>query len=139
MASSKFGFKDFGIRLLFALVLVFAAYNPFGYSFFHWVKENLDALTPWMALAGIILIIGWTMYIRATLRSLGPFGLLLAFAFFGVLLWIVVDLGLVSAENVKTLATLVEILFACVLATGMSWSHIRRRMSGQLDVDDVEE
>jgi hypothetical protein len=26
-----------------------------------------------------------------------------------------------------------------VLATGMSWSHIRRRLSGQADVDDVDE
>ena len=26
-----------------------------------------------------------------------------------------------------------------LLATGMSWSHIRRRLTGQLDVDDVED
>jgi hypothetical protein len=30
-------------------------------------------------------------------------------------------------------------MLAAIMATGMSWSHIRRRMSGQLDVDDVDE
>jgi len=29
-------------------------------------------------------------------------------------------------------------VFACVLAVGMSWSHIRRRVSGQFDTDDVD-
>ena len=39
-----------------------------------------------MALAGILLLIGWTIYLRATARSLGAFGLILAAAFFGTLL-----------------------------------------------------
>jgi len=26
-----------------------------------------------------------------------------------------------------------------ILAVGMSWSHIRRRLSGQADMDDVDE
>ena len=30
-------------------------------------------------------------------------------------------------------------VLSLVLATGMSWSHIRRKMTGQIDVDDVEE
>jgi Family of unknown function (DUF6524) len=28
---------------------------------------------------------------------------------------------------------------ATILAIGMSWSHVRRRLSGQADVDDVDE
>jgi len=30
------------------------------------------------------------------------------------------------------------LVLSLILATSMSWSHIRRRLSGQLDVDDVE-
>jgi hypothetical protein len=30
-------------------------------------------------------------------------------------------------------------MLAASMATAMSWSHICRRMSGQLDVDDVDE
>jgi hypothetical protein len=30
------------------------------------------------------------------------------------------------------------VCLALLLAIGMSWSHVRRRMTGQVDVDDVE-
>lgn len=138
MATSSFGLQAILVRLFFALILVFATYNPFETSFFHWIKDNWSEPTPYMALAGIVLVIGWTIFLRATLRSLGIIGLGLAAAFFGILLWLVMDLGWVSRDNTKVFGTVIEVLFACVLATGMSWSHIRRRMSGQLDTDDLE-
>jgi hypothetical protein len=33
------------------------------------------------------------------------------------------------------------VLFATsgILAVGMSWSHVRRRLSGQVDTDDVDQ
>ncbi len=135
----KFGAGSFFLRFLFAFIIVFATYNPFGYSYYHWLLASLESLTPYIALAGILLIIGWTIYLRATLRSLGPIGLVLAFAFFGVLLWMVIDLGIINTDSIKAVTTLVLLLFSLVLATGMSWSHIRRRMSGQVDMDDVDE
>ena len=88
--------------------------------------------------AGIVLLIVWTMFIRATLRSLGMFGLLLAFAFFGTLLWVAVTYEIVSLSNFPLIIDLVLVIFSGVLATGMSWSHIRRRISGQYDVDDID-
>jgi TRAP-type C4-dicarboxylate transport system permease small subunit len=78
------------------------------------------------------------MFIRATLRSLGMFGLLLAFAFFGTLLWVAVTYEIVSLSNFPLIIDLVLVIFSGVLATGMSWSHIRRRISGQYDVDDID-
>ena len=35
--------------------------------------------------------------------------------------------------------TWVALLLATILALGMSWSHIRRRLTGQFDVDDMED
>ena len=32
----------------------------------------------------------------------------------------------------------IMVVISGVLATGISWSHIRRRMTGQVDVDEVE-
>lgn len=135
----KFGLSSFLVRFLFAFIIVFATYNPFGYSYYHWLTASFDNLNPYVALAGIVLLIGWVIYVRATVRSLGPIGLVLAFAFFGTLLWMVFDLGFVDKDSIKAVTTLVLILFSFVLATGMSWSHIRRRMSGQADMDDVDE
>ncbi|MFO1426279.1 MAG: DUF6524 family protein [Steroidobacteraceae bacterium] len=31
------------------------------------------------------------------------------------------------------------VILACILGLGMCWSHLRRRMSGQTDVDEVSE
>ena len=131
--------SGFLLRFIAAFVLVFATYNPSHYSYFHWVKDNLSEPSPWMALAGIVLLIGWTIYLRATARSLGAFGLFLAAAFFGAILWLVIDWGLVHVDSVKAVTYIVLVIMCGILAVGISWSHIRRRLSGQVDVDDVEE
>ena len=128
----------FLLRLLAAFVLVFSTYNPSGNSYYHWLSQNLTSPTPMLALVGILLLIGWTIFLRATARSLGIFGLLLAAAFFGTLLWLVIDAGLVHADSIKTITYIVLVILCCILAIGISWSHIRRRMTGQVDVDEVE-
>lgn len=137
--AAGFNASSFINRLIIAIVLVFATYNPSGYSYYHWAEQNLRALDPLVVLAGIVLLIGWVMYIRATLRSLGLLGLLLAFGFFGTLLWLIIDRGWLAADNVRAITYIALFILSAVLATGMSWSHIRRRVSGQADVDDVED
>ena len=124
-------------------MLVYASYNPSGYSLFHWAKDTLFAdklaISPAFAMATVVLLIGWVVYLRATLRSLGALGLSLAFAFFAIIVWWLVDLGLIGLDSVSVITYIVLFLLAAILATGMSWSHLRRRMSGQLDVDEVDE
>jgi hypothetical protein len=133
-----FGPGGFFIRLVAALLLVFLSYNPSGISWFHWVRADLPGITPLVALSGIALLIGWTIYIRATLRSLGTLGLILAFAFFGALLWLVIDAGIVPADSVEAITWIVLVLLSLVLAVGISWSHVRRRLTGQYDTDELE-
>ncbi len=139
MAAYQLTWNGFLIRLGVALLLVLTTFNPSGYSYFHWLKGNLpDSISALEAFAGVILVIGWVMFIRAGKRSLGFVGLLLASAFFATLFWLLMDWGLLEPENIDAVTWLVEILLAGVLAIGMSWSHIRRRMSGQVDVDETE-
>lgn len=141
--AQKFNSQGFLLRFIFALVLVYVTYNPTGFSYYHWAKDVLIGdgifLSPPFALVSIILLIGWTIYLRATFRSLGGFGLLLALAFFAIIIWWLVDLGLLGINNVSVFSYIVLFLIAAVLAVGMSWSHIRRRLSGQADMDDVDE
>ena len=143
MADKNFSGQNFIIRLVFALALVFLTYNPSGYSFYQWAKEALVndtiSITPPLAMSAIVLLIGWTIYIRATLRSLGAFGLALAFTFFGIIIWWLIDIGWLGLDNVSVFSYIALFLLSAVLATGMSWSHIRRRISGQADVDEVDE
>ncbi len=133
------GLQGIALRFLAALVLVFVSYNPEGYSYYHWAIENLPDYSVLKIFAGVVLLIAWTVFIRATLRSLGPLGLILAFAFFGSLLWLVIDYGLVPADSVRAISYIILLILSGVLTTGMSWSHIRRRLSGQADMDDVDE
>ncbi len=139
MANKTFNSASFFIRLFFALILVFATYNPTDYSFYHWASQSLEqGLQPLVIFCGVVLLIGWAIYIRATITSLGIIGLVLAFAFFGSLLWVVIDLGIVPANSIEIITYIILVLLSCVLSIGMSWSHIRRRMSGQLDVNDTD-
>jgi hypothetical protein len=132
-----FSWKSYLVRLFFAFVIVFSTYNPSTYSYAHWVISDINQLLAVKALVGIILLIGWVIYIRATLRSLGFIGIILATTFFGLLFWLLIDLKIISTGAVAIQYMLLVIL-SFVISTGVSWSHIRRRITGQLDVDDVE-
>lgn len=135
----NFSWPSLFIRIGFAFVLVFVSFNPTGYSYFHWLKSVFPSLTPYVAIAGIGLIIGWAMFIRATLRSLGPVGIVLAVLLQACLVWLFIDLGWLDWKNMDVMAWLALIVISIVLGVGMSWSHIRRRLSGQVDTDDVDD
>ena len=131
--------RGFFLRLLFALILVLLTYNPSEYSYYHWVLQSFEVFNEIVVPAGIVLLIGWSIYIRATLRSLGAWGLLLSAALFGSLLWVIIDWGVIDVNNISMLSWIIEIILALVLGVGMSWSYIRRKMSGQVDIEDGED
>lgn len=140
MAANSAGITWSGIllRFLVAIVLVFVTYNPDGYSYYHWVRGDLEQALPLKAFAGVVLLIGWTVFIRATLRSLGAFGLFLAAAFFAALIWITVYYGWISADSSRALTYIGLVILCGILAAGVSWSHIRRRITGQVDMDELD-
>ena len=138
MASlSEISWKGFGLRFLLGLILVFATYNPESYSYLHWLKNTFPKITAIQAFVGVVLLIGWAVFIRASMRSLGIIGLVLALAFFGTLLWLIIDVGLIPANSVRAITYIIEFVLAAILSTGLTWSHVRRRLSGQMDTDDV--
>lgn len=139
MATKQFGGTALLLRFLVGLVLVFASYNPEEWSYWHWALANLPDFSVLKAFVGVVLLIGWTIYLRATVRSLGPFGLILAVAFFGTLIWLLVDTGILPADSVRAVSYIVLVIISGVLAVGVSWSHVRRRLTGQIDVDEIEE
>jgi hypothetical protein len=139
MASRKsFGWDGFLLRFVFAIILVFATYNPEGVSYYHWISEALPDFTVIKAFVGVIILIGWIILIRATLGSLGFIGILLAAAFFGLAIWLIVDVLGLSTDNLRVISYIIEIMLASVLSIGVSWSHVRRRISGQVDTDEIE-
>ncbi len=126
------------LRFVAAIMLTFATYNPEGVSYYHWAILNWTEFDPLKALAGVVLLIGWTIFLRATSRSLGVFGLMLALAFFGVIVWALLYYGIIATDSSRVITYLVMFVVAGVLTAGMVWSLVRRRVSGQIDVDDVD-
>jgi hypothetical protein len=137
-SGKSFGLLDFLWRWLAAILLVLATYNPSGHSYVHWVFESLgeQSLGAVHFVVGVVLLAGWAAFLAATGNSLGTMGTVLGAALIGGLIWLLVDLGWVHANSTSTVVWLGLLALATLLAIGMSWSHIWRRLSGQLEVDD---
>ncbi len=136
MARNEFDLGSFIMRLFFSAALVFISYNPSGYSWVGYLQSEVPKV--YLAASGIVLLIGWVIFLRATWNSLGAIGTVLAVAFFGIIIWLFIEWGFFSLEDSSVIQWVVEIIVAAVLAVGMSWSHVRRRISGQYDTDEIE-
>ena len=88
---------------------------------------------------GALLLVAWVVFLRATVRSLGPIGLGLAVAIASVILWTIIYYDWIDPANSTALRWVLLTLLALILTAGMSWSHLRRRWSGQVDIDDVDD
>ena len=130
--------QGIGTRFLIAFVLVCLTWNPTRYNFYEWAVAQWSAITPLVVFVGLVILIAWIVFLRATARSLGVVGIILGVALAGSVLWILFYYGWVDTAS-DLLSWIVLALFAAILAAGMSWSHLRRGWAGQADVDDVDE
>lgn len=126
------------LRWLGAFVLLVATFNPTPWNYVTWVQTNWTAQTPLAVLLGLALFIGYLVYVSATVRSLGAFGMVLVAAVFAALVWVLIDWGLLGLGNPALNTWLALLAMSMVLGIGLSWSIIRQRLSGQASVDDVE-
>jgi hypothetical protein len=130
-------------RFASALVLVHATYNPERFSFYHWAiaplvrGEGGGGQGALKLIAGVLLLIGWVIFLQATRRSLGITGALLVSVLGGAIIWLLIQWHVLSPSSLTAITHLVLIVLSVVLAVGMSWSIVSRRLSGQMDTDDV--
>ena len=133
--ANKLTASGFLTRWLGALVLVLGTYNPTPYNFVTWVTEDAtrgDQL-PLKLLIAAVIIIGYVIYFRATFESIGFIGIGLAILFFAGIIWLLLDYGILDLQEYGTVAWIVLFILATIMAIGMSWSFIRRKLSGQID------
>jgi hypothetical protein len=128
-------------RFLAALMLVLLTYNPSGHSAYHWVSAaiSISNFGPLHLLLVGVLVAGWAIFWVSTWRSLGPFGFTLAGVILGAIIWFLFDIGLLESHSVSAITWIALIALAAVLAVGVSWSHLWRRMTGQFNVEDVDD
>jgi hypothetical protein len=132
-------------RFLAALLLVYATWNPEGWSYFHWITHRpAPGSASWLEtpalklVVGVLLAIGWVIFLTAARRSLGAIGIVLTAALCGGLVWLLVSWEVVSASSVRGLSHIALLVISIILAVGLSWSHLSRRITGQVDADVVD-
>jgi len=133
------GFRGFLIRWFVALLLVSLTFNPSSYSLFHWIWPLNNEMVPLKALACLIVVIFYVIYLRATFRSMGLLGIFLVVAFCAILVWLFADQGWLDYKNSTIMGWVMIVIIGTVMGIGISWSHWRKKISGQFDTDDVSE
>ena len=135
----KLTFVGFLLRAAFALALVLLTYNPSGYSYVHMLQSGFPAVTPLEAVLGLLLLIGWFVFLRATLSSIGALGMVLLLALFAAFVWLIVSWGWVKLSSTGAIVWISLVVLSLILAVGMSWAHLYRRWSGQATVEDTDD
>ena len=137
--SQKLGMDGFLGRWIFALLLVLGTYNPSGFSYVTWVLGEETSFGPVVLIIGLILLIGWIFCVKTTFDALGWLGVTLGAALFAAVIWLLVDIGWISLDSTGILTWFTLVVISLILATGMALSHVKRRITGQINVDDVDD
>ena len=69
---------------------------------------------------------------------MGTAGIVLLLALFAAVVWWMVSLGWLSPTNRSAMAWVALTCLGLLLGIGMSWAHIRARITGQSSVDRVD-
>jgi hypothetical protein len=140
-STGGFTFLSFAWRWLAALALVLLTFNPSGHSAYAWIAEAVSTRSfgPLNLLVIGILLAGWAVFWMATWRALDTLGVVLAAIILGAVAWLLIDMGWVRTDSVPAMTWVVLVCLATILALGVSWSHISRRLTGQVNVEDVDD
>jgi hypothetical protein len=126
-----FTWASFFIRWLAITALVFATYNPSGYSYLHWLLEWQQEQLALKAAVGLIIAgLFWLMLVAAwlVLRLIGVLLLAGIAVSLSLTAW---QLGLVPPTSASVQFLLLAML-ATTLTFAVSYAHIRFRLTGQV-------
>ena len=121
--------SSFVIRLLFALFIVFATYNPTRYSYIHLLKDAQLDLGLKVVLGLMLLTLNIFLLITA-LDALRPLGIILVVAdCLGITFWLH-SAGYIDLWRGETLVLALLTTLAALNAAGLSYSLWSGRLSG---------
>jgi len=126
----------FLVRWLVAFVLLAVTFNPTELNFVRWASEAWGEQTSLVVLFGLVLLVVYVVFLTAVLRGIGAIGVTLVLAVIAALVWVLLDLAWLSIENPGMMTWVGILALSVVLAVGMYWGILWRRISGQIEVDD---
>jgi hypothetical protein len=119
------------VRTLICFLLVFATWNPTGYSFLTWARYSPSATASEIAMAGTLLLGLHIVFMRIAWLSLGADGVSAALAVLIAGLLTLSEFGLVDLWQSQVWPYLLLAALSLVLALGVTWSLLKRRIVGQ--------
>lgn len=126
----------FLIRWAAAFVLLAATYNPTEVNFVRWAGANWPDQMPLIVLAGLVLLAIFVVFLTAVLRGIGALGVVLVLAVAGALVWVLWDFGWLDLENPTSNTWVALVALSLMLAVGIYWGILWRRLTGQVEVDE---
>ena len=126
----------FILRWLFAFVLLALTYNPTSFNYARWANDKWETSLPLIVLGGLVLLVIYVVFMTAVFRGIGRLGVVLILAVFAALIWVLVTYGWLSLDNPSAMTWVALIALSVVLAIGMYWGILWRRISGQIEADD---
>ena len=135
MAANAISWSGVALRVVLALVLVLATFNPSGWSFYHWISAAPTGITAVKAFAAVLLLIGWLVCLRTAYVALGLIGAVLLAALLATVVWMLIDYHVIDVAGRSALVWIGLAIAGIVLGLGLSWSLIRARATGQVEVD----
>lgn len=130
MVFTDFTPRRYLVHWLASAALVFMTYNPFGHSYYHWLMTEGGSVFL-KTLAGITLLIVQMFVLWLTVSSVGRVGIAAGTAFWGLASYEL--LKWVPTESSITRQLITQLLLASIIAMGLSWPHMRTRLTGQIE------
>ena len=134
MTTSKFFARYFLVRWLLCAFVVFATYNPSGYSLFHWLQSSGS---DYLAIKAVLFIALFWIYltiISIARVAVGPRGLYAAVIAVVLLFYGLMDIDNSSETILSFLRYIQLVTLATALAIGVTWSKMRSTLVGQKTV-----
>lgn len=135
MATPGISWSGVALRVVLALALVFITFNPGRWSFYHWLSAPPAGITAVKSFAGVLLLIGWLVCLRTAYVALGLVGAVLVAALLGTVVWMLIEYHVIDVAGRAAMVWIGLAVAGVVLGIGLSWSLIRSRVTGQVEVD----
>ena len=87
-------------------------------------------------LLGLVLLTVYIVFLTAILRGIGALGAILVVAVAAALVWVLWDYGWLDLRDPTANTWIALVALSLVLAVGMYWGIVWRRLTGQVEVDD---
>ena len=134
MTPSNFIVRYFLVRWLLCAFVVFATYNPSGYSFFHWQQSSGS---DYLAIKAVLFIALFWIYLTIlsiARDSVGTRGLYVAIIAVVLLFYGIMDVDNSSETLLSFLRYIQLFTLTTALAIAVTWTKMRFMLIGQKSV-----